>query len=268
MIIHYCQRSKLEFYPVDPNGFLKPPVNSINEIDPINEIILNEIIRECKRLFRKDLVGVYFRGSQLLNANFSDFDVVIVTENLGIWSSYNLSRHFDVKFGTQFYHIKNFDAVLLDHNQVKMQRDLQFIVKVLSVHVYGVEIEKDIADFRPTNEIAFLQHKFNAKWAHVRTLIGEGDGTQLKAMVNFMVKYFIRCAYELVLEREGRYTRELDLCHQVFSKYYPEYEHYSESILSYYDKKSFLKMEFVNDANVFCELLNAEFLKLDIYHGN
>ncbi len=262
----YYQNKRNDFYPMDQNGFLNPPIQTIDETSELNRLILNAIKTECRQFLRSDLVSIFFRGSQLIDSYKSDFDIVVIVRTGSNINSKDLTNRLDQKLRRNFFHISSFDSVVISLSELETSRKLQFILKVLSIRVYGEPLELKISGFRPSRELIFNLPNVEEKFSIINDLLINQKSSDTKKIINYFVKYLMRAAYELVLEREMKFTRDIPICQDVFSKYYPHYKDISLDIMQYYNLNNVNVKEFVKDSKKFCSILLNELEKINDKH--
>lgn len=95
-------------------------------------------------------------------------------------------------------------------------------IKTESVCVYGKDIAERLPGYKIGPEIAFQTRYFRQ---HLDLFLEEypDEPEDEKAdFLNWMMRRFLRLGMELVMEREQKFTRDLYLCYESFSKHYPE----------------------------------------------
>jgi predicted nucleotidyltransferase len=262
MVVNYLanQEDKI-FFPLDEYGYLLPPVSGLEDVSKLNRMVLTDIIRECNYLMRDAVIGIYFRGSQLHNTQKSDFDIIVLVNRSCGYTSVELSSYLTSLFQRKYFHINHFDSIVIDCDTLNNDRYLQFIVTVLSIHVYGKQIKENFEGFKPGSGVIFLLKKLQQKKTIVLDKISQTSKPEAFRMSNYIIKYLIRCSFELVVTKEGRFTRELNTCQRLFACYYPAYAQLSQRILSCYNKTGFDLEEFRNDISQFSDILYAEYEK-------
>jgi len=97
-----------------------------------------------------------------------------------------------------------------------------FMIKMETVCIYGDDLAERLPRYKPGPDIAFQTHYFRQ---HFDMFLEEYEGEpedEKTEFLNWMMRRFLRLGMELVMAREGRYTRDLYLCYESFSKHYPE----------------------------------------------
>ncbi|HEY4107688.1 hypothetical protein [Puia sp.] len=249
-------------FETDDAGFLLPPASSPEGIDPGNIMTLKDIIQHCEMIFDEDFVSLYFRGSQLFDRQNSDFDTVVVVRNPPTISPARLSTRLTNALSGKYPSIKYYDTDIMTLDELAGDRYRQFIIKVLSVRVFGPAVEMDYPGFQPNREIAFLHKKLPGKIAAVRAAYPTQKGIGLVLCRNHCIKYLLRTGYELVIEKEGGYTRDLTFCYKAFCRHFPQYGHLSGQLLSWYDVREVPAEEFWSVVDQLVPLLEREIKKI------
>ena len=99
-----------------------------------------------------------------------------------------------------------------------------FIVKTEAACVYGDDLASEIQPYKLGPDIAFQTRHFQQ---HLDLFLDEypqEPDEEKAAFVAWLMRRFLRLGMELVMVKEGRYTRDLYLCYESFAKYYPEQE--------------------------------------------
>jgi hypothetical protein len=251
------------FFPQTSEGFLTPKVEDVSQLSMLNQDILNIIAIEYEKIWADNLLSLFFLGSPVVHTKKMRFDTVAVVSDT-VRLDYakalaTVNSHLLPKYSFIHYFNSSFFTI---HN-INNARYLQFIIKVLAIRVYGLDIETHYADFKANREIIFLLNNLDAKMLEIKNLIRAGTyGKVDKGMLcNHAVKYLLRCAFELVIEKEKRYTREPLLCQQLFAKYYPQHEIISKEIFSCYNSNHVDEDNFIKLIYEFASVLRQEYRK-------
>jgi|GEM_PF-331300 len=219
------------FLNIDSEGFF------INDCD-IKKIRSpwKEAVEAIKQSYLKNLVGIvhsiYIRGSVARGEGIegvSDIDSLAVV--YGNPNSLDLSwvqksqKSFKERFPFSPY--VEFDFVPYESLlREKGYFSRRFIIKVLSTCVYGEDLAAQISKFRPSLNIAFFFHG-NINQVLNQAMQKIRDSTQpdqIRAHCAWVMKRILRTGFGLTIEKEQAFTRDLLLCYEIFSKYYPEQE--------------------------------------------
>ena len=255
MIANFVKENRPDYFPVNDAGFLEHPVNDLRDVSSLNRQVLKDLEKVCRTCLGDGMIAIYFRGSQTFSTRESDFDTIIIVEDTCATNSKELSSVITSRFDKQYYHINYFDTTVIKVTELANDRSLQFILKVLSIPVYGASVADGFPGFKINSELVFLLKNVIRKTEMVIYELGQAKHKDRFKMSNYIVKYLLRSAFELVMIRESTYTREINCCEKGFAKYYPQYSDKSSRILSYYNQKEFEWDVFVTDIKVFSEVL-------------
>jgi hypothetical protein len=98
-----------------------------------------------------------------------------------------------------------------------------FIVRTHSVCLWGSDLANELPDYRlgpaiPNDDIVQLQLDLEEASAEVRAGAGPENA---RYWCRRIMKNILRAGFGLVMLEEGVFTRDIDLCCEVFSKHYP-----------------------------------------------
>jgi len=155
--------------------------------------------------------------------NISDIDFFIVTLGpLVDFDRLTIKRHMD-KLNKKYPFITKFDIGYFTLDQILTMKE-NVLIKLTSLCLYGKDIKSKIKDPKPGKDVAIslshLEEEIFKTKNEIR--IGIYDKTNTKAMCVWIMKRIVRSGLELVSEREKCFTRDLGLCYEKFSKYYPD----------------------------------------------
>lgn len=207
----------------DENGYIVK-VASVGRIQPKWRPAVDMIIEACKSNLGNKLHSVYVRGSAARGEaidGVSDIDTIVLIaasedevdkDWCGI-ARRECKRSFPFVRGVE---IKITPVEGID------QKD-QFMLKTQAACVYGQDITERLPRMKPGREAvkhAFMLHK---KIDQAIELLQNTDNTRyIREVCTWIMKRIVRSGCELVMERSGKYTRDLYPCYELFSQYYPE----------------------------------------------
>lgn len=233
------------FFPQDKNGFILNDT-SISKVPtqwlPVIEKIKNSYLDH----FGKQVHSIYLRGSVARGNSvdgFSDIDVFALVNGLEErWKMADWQSDLQEELQAEFSFVKDVEMMLTQYFDDFYQKNprLSMIIKTQSLCIYGEDLNEAIPPFLP-NEKMIL----NLTWLEedVEDFLQKQKIT--KKDCQEIAKILIRSGFELVMEKEQKYTTDLYLCYQVFSKYYPIKKSEMEKMLHLYlnpvDDDSYLK---------------------------
>ncbi len=134
--------------------------------------------------------------------------------------------NIEKKLGEQFPFTTRIEFYTLPYAKVIAPSSAHpFNIKINSLCLWGHNLSEDIPSFMPGKTIAFFaQHyakqltQFQQRYPTLNT------ATQLKDACAWIMKRTVRSGFDLVMEKIGKYTRDLYPCYQGFSDQYPQHE--------------------------------------------
>ena len=127
----------------------------------------------------------------------------------------------------KFPFITGLEAGLNSHEDVT-STDLDnvygFIIKVEGTCIHGEDLAEHIAPYKPHHRMAFQTRYIHR---HINVFFDEfpdTDNDDKRDLMIWMMRRFVRLGMEFVMTEEQRFTRDLYLCYESFSKHYPEME--------------------------------------------
>jgi hypothetical protein len=191
-------------------------------IDPVWWPTLEATVGEYQQRY-SDLISVYLRGSipsGTATPGFSDVDAVAVLQGehdidrdwCTVADRRVLARHRCASEVT--FSITSLESAVND-------RKTGFFLKTHALVLFGKDVAQRIEPYRVDHDA--VTHLFNVEqdWATFER-VSRGDDPGLASLVlRRLIKRIIRSGFELVAEREQRYTRDLRLCSATFASYYP-----------------------------------------------
>jgi hypothetical protein len=124
------------------------------------------------------------------------------------------------------------DLALTSATAVLTDRKSGFYIKTQSALVYGEDFAPRIAPYRIDPDA--FSHLFNLEidLKVVRCAVDDTSEVLARTLVLRLVKRVLRAGLELVAERQQAYTRDPDMCCELFGKYYPDKAAAMRSILA------------------------------------
>ncbi|MFK7773722.1 MAG: nucleotidyltransferase domain-containing protein [Saprospiraceae bacterium] len=222
------------FFPQDKNGFIlndtsfeKVPNQWLPVIEKIKKSYLDH--------FEKKVHSIYLRGSVARGNNvdgFSDIDIFAVIDDLeerwkmAVWQP-DLQKELQVAFPF----VREVEIMMTPYFEDFFQKNprLAMIIKTQSLCIFGNDLSETIPPFLPNEKMSI-----NLIWLEedVNNFLQKEKITQRDCQE--ITKILIRSGFELVMEKEQKFTTDLYLCYSVFSKYFPKKENEMREILHLY----------------------------------
>ncbi len=205
-------------------------VSSINQKKPLQkewQRPVNVCVQEIQNHLPNLISSIYVRGSVargMAIPRISDIDLVVVTKN-------KLPSEYSTEWVTGFvkYLRKIYPQVggvefetitLTSLLNVNKHMGLRVLLKLQGKLLVGDDLLKRLPPIKSDSE-AFVHiptfSRFQAKIKN--TLVAQE--VFLPAYIPWVAKRYIRTGFELCIEREKVFTRDLYPCYKIFSKYYP-----------------------------------------------
>jgi hypothetical protein len=98
-----------------------------------------------------------------------------------------------------------------------------FVLKTFGLSLHGPDLTDQIEPFKPNAEIMHqVRNLAEGLAAFEAELAVETDPVEIAGAGAWLMKRIVRSGFELVMEHEGTYTRDLYPCYATFAKYYPQ----------------------------------------------
>lgn len=179
--------------------------------------------------------SIYLRGSVARGNNvdgFSDIDIFALIYDLEErWKMADWQPDLEKELQAEFQFVKEVEVMLTQYFEDFYQKNprLAMIIKTQSLCIYGKDLNETILPFAPNKKMIL-----NLTWLEedVNDFLQKEKNT--KQDCQKITKTLIRSGFELVMEKEQKFTTDLYLCYQVFSKYFPEKEKEMRKMLHLY----------------------------------
>jgi len=208
------------FFEVDSNGFLVNPA-SMEKIQELWRPVLKEYIASCKKMYGKDLVSVYVRGSVAKGEaieGVSDFDAFVilkdgysnVLQEVGLEERMRLQKMFPFVNGFEFG----------EYTETGIQKEDLLLNQ--SLLLFGEKIK--VSKTKLSKDLAFHAPNFQDRHIRLLSFLEEENISKdrMKNRVEWLGKGILRTGLEILIEQSGKYSRDLHPCYEVFAEYYPE----------------------------------------------
>lgn len=222
------------FFPQDKNGFILNDTafeKISNQWLPVIEKIKNSYINH----FGKKIHSIYLRGSVARGNSvdgLSDIDTFAVIYDLEErWKMAEWQPNLQLELQEEYPFIQEVEIMMTPYFEDFYQKNprLGMIIKTQSLCIFGNNLDEKIPPFLPNEKMII-----NLTWLKEDI----NDFLQKEKMTNRdcqeITKILIRSGFELVMEKEQKFTTDLYWCYNIFSKYFPEKENEMREILHLY----------------------------------
>lgn len=196
----------------------------------------NEALEELKRAYRSNLKerlhSIYVRGSVPLGEaveEVSDVDTFALIYPDGrefvLWERVSWEDELWENIRERYSRVADIEAATATFDERLREKNpgLAMLIQTQSVCLYGQDISAGLGSFRPGPEMMLDYSRLRPTLYSFREKLKE-RGLATESECKSVLKRIIRAGFDLVMEREGRYTPALYLCYRSFAKYYPERE--------------------------------------------
>lgn len=233
------------FFPMTESGYVINPT-SLGLISSDWKPLLNVLKEYCLQQFGNSFRSMWVRGSLargLFQDGLSDIDVLALVHTTPAvrWKdcrpASTVLREWRALFPKGYtacpieVMFSSFDETL----QVEMPR-INMLIKTQSVCWWGEDISPYLAPIKPGYAMCIHYRWLAADWKSLQQM-DEPDTLAFRTYI----KTLIRTAFELVMERQGKFTPDLFWAVESFAQYYPQKSVQMKKILNLYvqplDKK-------------------------------
>ena len=218
------------FLAVDEYGYVQPDV-AIDRVSlrwrPLVDFVVSSLMQ------RRDVQSVYIRGSiprGLAVEGFSDADFIYFSESDFSAADFELEQAAKTTF--PFVHelkIFRLNRAKFDKVHYPQRRPyFHMLLKTQSLLLAGDDLAKNIERFKVgpemvshafalANEFATLPRWLSKldNWPHQDRQLAE------RSMRKWISKRIVRAGFEVTMNRTDHFTRDLYLCYEQFSQFYP-----------------------------------------------
>ncbi len=227
-----------DFFQMDKSGFLINPCLQAPFGHPW-DAMLSEIQTFLRKKYPHHIHSIWLRGSVARGlgvAGQSDLDVFALIKEEGFhWGEMadlaELQALLEPLGGKDFPLECQLESYSGRPEDLRSQ--IAMLIATQSVCLWGEDLRPMLGKYRPGKEMMLEYRWIAADVKEALEKIQKGEVLEKGAFCSQM-KSIIRAGFELVMEREGRYTRDLYPAYQAFSKYYPRQESEMRKALFWY----------------------------------
>lgn len=212
------------FLPVDEAGWL---INDCR-VENVPAALRVVLVDHFYQVFGDALISAYVRGSVARGTavpGISDLDAFAVVADGTDVACPHLLPDARARFEAAAPGLKEFELDACQRVEVlrSYYSSWAFLVKTQSTCIHGEDLGTLIPPYRVgphlMAEAMYLPLRLQAYTERTLSDIGP---EQARATCQWMMKALVRAAFDLTLDRVGRYTRDLYPCWTTFSQIYPE----------------------------------------------
>lgn len=249
----------------DANGLIKPLIADPSQISILEWEIISGLIRLFTEVLHSTSWSLYFKYPTVLKNGKYIFPVLLVLEATSRdmqTTQTALLRHANTWLRGRYMFIECINIKAVTLAEIETNRNLQFLVKIIYYRVVGTAVESAFADFSIGHDSIHLLPQIPARADALRQAARTAAPETLGAHIHFAIRLFLRAAFELVSDKERFFTRDVTICHESFSKYYPGYAALSNTLLSYLTTPGYTLTALLSAVAEFEKLLTTEYQKI------
>lgn len=174
--------------------------------------------------------GSVARGNSV--DDFSDIDIfALIYDWEERWKMAEWQPDLQKELQTEFPFVREVEIMMTPYFEDFSQKNpgLAMIVKTQSLCIFGNDLSKTIPPFLPNEKmilhLTWLEEDVNDFLQKEKTTTRDCQE---------VTKILIRSGFELVMEKEKKFTTDLYFCYHIFSKYFPEKEDEMREMLHLY----------------------------------
>lgn len=229
------------FFITDDQGFIVNEASLEKVIMPWN-IIVTEIVQALLINLGDIIHSIYLRGSVASGQaieGISDVDFIIVVssgeETLERSWEETLIKRMKIKYAF----CSSVDIKYINHKNILSSSSphhayTRMLLKTQSICVYGKSLENLIRRYKPGTDMVYLSPFIKTDIARSVNALQTADdltAEYINRTCQWIAKQIVRVGFEMVMENEKTYTRDLYFCFEAFSKHFPDKKKNMEKVL-------------------------------------
>lgn len=229
------------FFELDAEGCIINPT-ARDKVAPIFWPAIDAIIAAYRREVGSRLHAIFLRGSVPRGMSVdgvSDLDVVglmhqLPGEEFIRWAKPTWAEEVadDLVARHPFLQKIDFAIAHRDAEVTERSRLVRFVLKTQGLCIWGVDDTVDWPSFKIDRSIAFHYRWLASELVQWRTTFSRmAHSPERTIFLSSLAKTVLRAGFELVMEREGRFTVDLYCCLQCFGAHYPQHAQEMEDAL-------------------------------------
>ncbi len=194
--------------------------------------LVEELRQTCLDTWKNRLSGLYLRGSVprgLAILGISDLDCIAVLQGEIATDDRDLAQTIALTLKKRHLFVKKIEIILINSAEIQqLNSPWPAIIQTQSLCIEGEDLKLKLPKYKPG--IDLLNHALDWQSDLNRTLTFLSElsvnqinfATQVKARCGWITRRMVRTGFELIMERDQSFTRDLYPCYERFSVYFPE----------------------------------------------
>lgn len=171
------------------------------------------------------LHSVYVRGSVPLGRalpGISDIDTFAVVDGAGTGHDADWAEDHGRSIVHRWPFVAGVEMCMYAISAARTRGRVGAMISTQSVCVDGIDLTPEAGSYRPGVDLLFHGWDLPADLALARRILERSDAPRaVEDARTWAMKRVVRTGFELVMDREGCYTRDLVTCCERFGKHYP-----------------------------------------------
>lgn len=223
------------FLQVDNHGFIVPDV-SLASIQPHWRPLVDHATKKLMAI--PGVTAVYIRGSiprGLVQDGYSDADFLCPTNSNDCRIGTEVEA-LDHELQSLFPQCRGLEVVNLTPQKLAHTNEYQtrpyqhMMLKTQALCLAGHDICINIAPYKP--DVEMVSHAFHLERDFAEYLKWQTEeGANIAEVRRWLSRRIVRAGLEITLNRQSRFTRDLYLCYEVFTEFYPQHQQTMSTIL-------------------------------------
>ena len=216
--------------PVDAEGYLVNPSRYELIVPPWSDVVATVKAAYLQHVGAK-MHSLYIRGSVAKGtaiSGVSDIDTFAVVRGDAQAIDRSWIAVFQQRMAVQYPFQTGIETGFVSHHSIcdpNGTRGGRFTIKSQSVCIWGEDLAPLIPRFKPGRDLASHAPGIHEDLREVMELLPAMRDEQIVgAWCQWTMKRLVRTGFELVMEEERTYTRDLYPCYRAFSRHFPDQE--------------------------------------------
>lgn len=210
---------------IDSDGYIVNPasIDKIQEkwLKPLEEVKADYLLH-----FGSHLHSLYVRGSVPKGHAIdyvSDIDTLAFVDLAEEGIDISWSKETNEKIKEKYPFVQGVEIIAIPTEELAENKGDQIMIKTQSALLYGDDLSKKIQPFKPGWETAQHIKRIGKEIENtIEWLQEKHEAERIERKCTWIMKRLLRSGFELVMERSGKYSRDLYPCYETFSEFYPE----------------------------------------------
>ncbi len=257
-----------EFIYPDNKGYFNSNINLGQPLQKAWQQPVRLCVQEIQKQLPNLISSIYLRGSVARGtaiAGISDIDLVIIVKNeLPAWYSRGWVAPFIKQLRSNYPQVGDAEFEIVSLRSLlnlKKPVGLRVLLSLQGKLLIGEDIVKHLPPVMPDSSSFVHIPTFTKFQARLNKTLITKD-VFLPAYISWVAKRYVRTGFEICIEREKVFTRDLYPCFVIFSKYYPSKANEMHKVLGQAINPTWTKQSLLNCINNLGFWLDKEIKKM------